>query len=399
MSIFNGISNRIIFLLLAICVIFTMVAPAYAANGTKPTYTVAVRRDTTVRINGHVHHFYTFELFGANHIRIRDLASLLSDTPIQFSVAWDTDRRAVALRSSAPYVSIGGELSPLALNVITGTFSSTRILIDERVMTLPTLNIGGETFFKLRDIADALEFDISWTSQSISISLGVSNRQVNYTVAHAQSSGSHIRILDPNRPVIALTFDDGPIPNTHLILDVLDRHDASATFFVLGRLIASNSATLRRTHEAGHEIAGHAWSHQSLTRMSQARIIEEVENTNNAIATVTGVNPTLFRAPYGATNTRVEGVLEDMGLPIINWSLDTRDWETRSPDATFNIIMDTVRDRDIVLMHDIHEPTALAVQRVVPALIARGFQLVTVSELMCYSNITLKPGVTYRHGR
>jgi len=398
--IFNlRILNKLIALLLTAIIFFVIATPVYAANGAKPHVINAVRSNSVVTLNNQVHRFHTFNLFGQNHIRIRDLASMLSGSLMQFSVDWNSELRIIQLQIGRPYNPVGGELSLRPTNVKTGTFTNTRISINNNEHTLSTIHIGGETFFRTRDIADAMGFSLRWNPESRSITLGAGSLRIEYTTTPYEGPGSTVRLLDPNRPVVALTFDDGPSSNTNLVLDALGEHGVPATFFVLGSRISANSATLRRTANAGHEIASHAWSHRSLTRLSNEQIRTEVTDTSNAIRYVTGITPTLLRTPYGATNRRVEGVLESMGFPLIHWSLDTRDWESRSQTAIFNATMNHVRDRDIILMHDIHEPTAHAVRRIVPALLTRGYQFVTVSELMCYSRITLMPGIEYRHGR
>ena len=207
------------------------------------------------------------------------------------------------------------------------------------------------------------------------------------------------RRIDPSRPMVALTFDDGPGENTLLILEILKKYDALATFFVIGNRVESRAHIVSQTFDAGHEILGHSWSHRRLTALSRVEIRNEILRTNAVIEAVTGVAPNMMRAPFGLVDRRVQNIAAELDVAIINWSVDTLDWRSRNADAVYRIIMDNVHDRAIILCHDIHFSTAEAMERVIPSLIAQGYQLVTVSELMYYSGKILEPGQVYRCGR
>jgi len=135
-----------------------------------------------------------------------------------------------------------------------------------------------------------------------------------------------------------------------------------------------------------------------LTRLSEDAIHAELTQTSAAIEHVTGFPPSIMRPSYGAINERVTNTTAELGLPMILWSLDPADWLTRNADMTYERIMEQVTDRDIILLHDIHEPTAEAAIRIIPSLIDRGFQLVTVSELLYYSSIVPEGGAVYLSG-
>jgi len=360
---------------------------------------VATRLDSSTRVNDQNHNFHTFEVDGQNFIRVRDLAYMLSDTPMRFSVAWNSENRTVELRSNSPYVAVGHELTKVDPGGKTGTTAGSLIFIDERLRNFNTLNIGGETYFRLRDLASAFDFSINWNAQNQSIIISNGAEQVAYSISASQGQNARRRILHTSNPVIALTFDDGPGNATNAILDVLAQHNVHATFFVLGNRVYGNSDTMVRMANRGHEIGNHSWSHPRLPRLSEARIRDEIINTNNVITNVTGVTPVLFRAPYGLSGNRVENIVGSLGLPLINWSLDPRDWQSRNANTIYRDVMRDVRDRDILLFHDIHDATGQAMIRLVPSLLNQGFQFVTVSELMCFSGITLQPGTIYTSGR
>ena len=205
--------------------------------------------------------------------------------------------------------------------------------------------------------------------------------------------------IDPSLPMVALTFDDGPSNLTDQILDILEHHDVVATFYVIGRKVEPFSDTVQRAYYMGCEIANHTWSHRSLVRISNDSIRTQLQDTNAAIENVIGVQPSSMRPPFGNSNSNVESISEELGLAVVFWSIDPSDYLERSVDTIYSHIMDAVQDKDIILLHDVHERSVEATRHLVPSLIRRGYQLVTVSELMYYSDITLEPGANYRHGR
>lgn len=203
--------------------------------------------------------------------------------------------------------------------------------------------------------------------------------------------------IDPKKPMVAITYDDGPKPETTAkILDILKENDAKATFFVLGQSVNSYPNIVKRAVAEGHEIGNHSYGHPSLTSLSSAAIRNEIQKTNRAIAAAADVTPVFARPTYGNVNQTVRDAVP---MPLINWSIDTRDWENRNAQMIRRNIMNNVQDGDIILMHDIHRPTVQATEIVIPELIEKGYQLVTLSELFEYKGITPKAGYVYRHAR
>lgn len=201
---------------------------------------------------------------------------------------------------------------------------------------------------------------------------------------------------EPPRYKIALTFDDGPSQYTNYILDILEKYNARATFFVLGYRVQSREEIVLRAAELGNEIAGHSWSHPDFTALGADSIWRQITDTNTAIENVLGKPPPpFFRPPYGLVNRRVTDIAIELGYSIVNWSIDTRDWQNRDANIIYKIIMENAADGSIVLMHDIREPTRAAVERAVPSLIEQGFELVTVSELLEHHYGGIEPGEVY----
>jgi peptidoglycan/xylan/chitin deacetylase (PgdA/CDA1 family) len=204
--------------------------------------------------------------------------------------------------------------------------------------------------------------------------------------------------LDPNKPMIALTFDDGPSDHTTQLLDLLEQQNVRATFCVIGSLVAGRGETVARASNLNCEIIGHSWDHRQLTNLSPDEIRAELVQTREAIEAACGVTSNLYRPTYGAVNDTVETVSRDMGFAMVNWSIDSLDWSSRDASAVYDEIMANVHDRGIILCHDLYGSTAEAMQRVIPELKAQGYQLVTVSELLYYSGKSVEPGKVYYNG-
>jgi peptidoglycan/xylan/chitin deacetylase (PgdA/CDA1 family) len=206
--------------------------------------------------------------------------------------------------------------------------------------------------------------------------------------------------MEKNSEVLtaALTFDDGPSPCTELILDTLEKHNAKATFFVVGNLAGTGKSTIKRAFDMGCEIAGHSWTHRNLPTLTPTEIELELSDTTAAITAITGVCPKVFRPPYGAVSDTLKNACSKAGLPIINWSVDPLDWEHKNAEIIYDKIMENLHNRAIILSHDIYASTAEAMTRVIPELIRRGYRLVTVSELFCCAGITPQAGAVYDNG-
>ncbi len=212
----------------------------------------------------------------------------------------------------------------------------------------------------------------------------------------SQTIRGAVRVIDPSRPMIALTFDDGPSDQTDRILNVLAEYDSRATFCVVGNKVESYASVLKRTIAGGNEIASHTWSHRRLTELSASGIRSQLERTNEIVAQVTGgYQIKVLRPPYGKFNKTLRSVCAEMGLVIAEWEIDTLDWNNRNANKTYNNIMKGARDGVIILCHDLYETTAAAVERAIPDLVNKGYQLVTVSELLSFHKDGAQPGTVY----
>lgn len=200
------------------------------------------------------------------------------------------------------------------------------------------------------------------------------------------------KVIDKDKPMIALTFDDGPNHNTNKILDILTKYKVKATFFVLGSNIKGNENTIKRMNELGMEIGNHTYSHKLLSKLSKDKIEEEIEKTDKLIFDITNTYPTLLRPSYGTINKKIKSIADK---PIIIWDIDTLDWKYHNSTRISNNILKKASDGDIILMHDIYTATANSLDIVIPKLLEEGYQLVTVSELFYYKDLSLENGKSY----
>ena len=195
--------------------------------------------------------------------------------------------------------------------------------------------------------------------------------------------------------MLALTFDDGPSTHTERLLDAFAAHGGKGTFYVVGNMISNRPDTLKRMSEEGHEIGGHSWDHRQLTKLSTEDLTDQIMNTRAKIYDITGLDAVTMRPPYGSYNDQVKEVCKELGIVMVNWSVDTLDWKYKDADTVYNAVMKDAKDGAIILCHDLHKTTVAAMERAIPDLIAQGYQLVTVSELLSCSEKTITPGSVY----
>lgn len=185
-------------------------------------------------------------------------------------------------------------------------------------------------------------------------------------------------------PYIAMTFDDGPHPFlTPRLLDMLKARGIRATFFLIGQNAAEYPDIVRRIAAEGHEIGNHSWSHPQLTKLSPAALREEIDRTSSTIAEIIGKPLLVMRPPYGATSAYINHWMNhEFGMKVILWSVDPLDWKYRNSARVERRILAGAKPGAIILSHDIHATTVAAMPEVFDSLLAKGYKLVTVSELI-----------------
>jgi peptidoglycan-N-acetylglucosamine deacetylase len=162
-----------------------------------------------------------------------------------------------------------------------------------------------------------------------------------------------------------LTFDDGPGTDTETLLDVLDRADVSATFFLVGERVAAKPGVLERLVRAGHQLGNHSWDHPDLRTLPLDAVRAQLERTNEAIEAACGARPEVFRPPFGFTSVPIEELADSLGMRTLLWDVDTADWSRPGPEAILAAIASAPAG-GVVLLHDgpaDREQTVAAVER------------------------------------
>ncbi|KAB3532834.1 polysaccharide deacetylase family protein [Alkaliphilus serpentinus] len=193
---------------------------------------------------------------------------------------------------------------------------------------------------------------------------------------------------------IAISFDDGPHPKiTPKILEEFHKRGAKATFYVVGDRVERYPSIAYQIIKEGHEIGNHTWDHPYLTKLKVKDIQQQLVATQEIIFRATGKNAISMRPPYGALNNRVR---EAIDMPIILWNIDVKDWMYRDSDYISSYIIKHAYDGAIILLHDIYPSTAEAIGSILDDLIGRGFQLVTVSQLLGMEEEIIEETVIYK---
>ena len=211
----------------------------------------------------------------------------------------------------------------------------------------------------------------------------------------AQSTNTSKSTVDASKPMVALTFDDGPGKYEDRILAAFQKYGGKGTFFFVGNQAEKYPNVVKRVAEAGHEVANHSYKHENLPKLSQAGATQSLAKTNEILRRLSGQSISLVRPPYGATSSSVKAALQNQGQASILWSIDTLDWKTRNAKSSINIVLQQVKDGDVILMHSLYAQSAEAAEALIPALQERGYQLVTVSELAKARGVSLQAGQNY----
>ena len=198
--------------------------------------------------------------------------------------------------------------------------------------------------------------------------------------------------LDPKKPMVAFTFDDGQnSPTTNRILKVFEKYKSSCTFFIVGERTKSkeNAECIKRMVKNGFQLGNHTYDHE---HYGSEVTIQDITRCADRLNDLCGFGPTAFRPTGGFMSDIIK---KNCGAPIILWNIDTEDWKLRDGDKVYHRILNEVKDGGIVLMHDIYPSTAYAIEHVVPKLIENGYQIVNVAELAYYKGKTLENGKVY----
>lgn len=216
---------------------------------------------------------------------------------------------------------------------------------------------------------------------------------IPYAYANAAAaSGRRLPIYCTDRAdkVVSLTFDAAwGDEDTEQLIEILGRYNVRATFFVVGEWVDRCSDSVKALHEAGHEIMNHSDSHPHMPQLSREAMIAEIRACSDKIEAVTGVRPTLFRAPYGDYDNALLETTEMLGMPCIQWDVDSLDWKNPSVSDMVERVTSQVSSGSIVLFHNGAKNTPEALPAILEKLRAEGYTFLPVSEMIYTSEYIL----------
>ena len=201
--------------------------------------------------------------------------------------------------------------------------------------------------------------------------------------AAATSRQLPIYCVQRDNKAVSLTFDAAwGNEDTQQLIDIFEEYGIKATFFVVGDWVEKYPESVKALHDAGHEVMNHSDDHAHFAQLSSDSIKANITACNEKIAAVTGVTPTLFRAPYGEYDDNVISTINTMGIHTIQWDVDSLDWKDLSATEIYNRVTSKVQPGSIVLFHNaaLHTPEALP--SIIEFLLQNGYDIVPVSEII-----------------
>ena len=264
-----------------------------------------------------------------------------------------------------------------------------------------SIDVTESTGAGMSDAVTANTPGIDGAADASALGDGISTNLANGETGSASPTGTDIadpthvlsngRYLDITKPMVALTWDDGPKSSVgNHLMDVLEANNGRGTFFVVGERIDKDPDEVKRMVADGHEVGNHSWDHdEKLSKKGVDYIRSEFDKTNQKVQELTGVTPTLARLPGGIASEDVKSTLT---MPMIFWSIDTLDWKTKNAQSTIDAIQGSIKDGDIILMHELYDATSQACDTVIPWLNQQGYQMVTVSELIQFRQANVAGG-------
>lgn len=184
-----------------------------------------------------------------------------------------------------------------------------------------------------------------------------------------------------DKKVIALTFDDGPSKYTKTLLEILQKHNVHATFFLLGNKAEKNPELVYDIYSSGHLVASHGYSHKIFTKLSEEEIKEEIKLSKDVIENITNTPLKFIRVPYGIISDDVLDILNENYLTSVLWHIDSTDWKLKNTTKIYNKVIKKASNRRIILMHDTYKASVNAVDKIIENL-KDEYSFVTVEELM-----------------
>ncbi|MCY3035371.1 MULTISPECIES: polysaccharide deacetylase family protein [Aerococcus] len=176
------------------------------------------------------------------------------------------------------------------------------------------------------------------------------------------------------RPLVAITFDDGPDDNVENAMDICEQYGIKATFFLQGNNTEKKPELAREIVKRGHHVANHSYDHPDFAKLTDKQILDQINRTQDIIKQATGVTPKLFRTPYGQDRARTTQLVAP--LKPCYWNTTSRDWQLTDPDDIYDMIMKNMQHHSVILQHSRYTATTDALKKVIPELKKRGYVFV-----------------------
>lgn len=191
-----------------------------------------------------------------------------------------------------------------------------------------------------------------------------------------------------NKNIVSLTFDDGVNPEfTPLVLDLLKKHNAKATFFCIGKNLEKHPDIAKKIISEGHSIGNHTYNHaNNWGFLNTNLVLEEIEKTNEIIKSITGKPTKLFRPPFGVTNPYIAKATRQLNCNVIGWNVRSLDTVIKTPEKILKRITSKVKKGDIILLHDTSLKTTIALEHLLLFLDEKNLKSVTIEDLLICNN-------------
>ena len=250
------------------------------------------------------------------------------------------------------------------------------ILNDDTLFTFSDtiLTIYFNPYILTSGYCGIIKLQIPFNKLHLKLPIKEDKKEIKTTINLTQNN----KIIDLNKPVVALTFYDGPSKYTDEILDLLKEYNINATFFVLGNKVEHYNETIKKTLLLGNEIGNHSYNHKQLTKLSTIELQEQINKTQNIIKEITGYTPKFLRPTYGEVNNTIR---KNTDLKIILWNVDSLDWKKKNSKNIASSVIKNTKNGSIILMHDTKKRTLEALKIIIQELLEKEFQFVTICEL------------------
>ncbi|MBR5266181.1 MAG: polysaccharide deacetylase family protein [Clostridia bacterium] len=236
-------------------------------------------------------------------------------------------------------------------------------------------NYRADIFYAFLIVFSVLCLFITGTDSGRAVSAAVAERDIP------------IYCVGTDEKKLSISFDAAwGNEDTHQLIEILDRYNVKATFFIVGDWARKYPESVRELFDAGHEIMSHSDRHKHMTQLSKEQIIADIETCGNEIEKITGVRPYLFRAPYGEYDNKVVGTLRELGYYTIQWDVDSLDWKELGVQSIIDRVTGKVQNGSIVLFHNAAKYTPDALPTILETLLDEGYSFVPVSQLIYKDN-------------